>query len=52
MGGFDVTRIALCELEMILEEMRECKNVNKLNELYQNASDCLSAYHNSLLAQL
>jgi hypothetical protein len=52
MNGMDVTRIAELELNLLLEEMRECKTQKDLDEKFEDAQDCLSAYHNSLLAQL
>lgn len=49
---FDVTRIALSELQLVLEEMKDCKSMVKLNELLEDAEDCLSAYAHSLLVRL
>lgn len=52
MNGMDVTRIAQAELEMLLEEMRDCETEDSLQEKLEDAQDCLLAFHNSLLAQL
>lgn len=52
MGGFDVTRIAESELEMLLEEMRDCETEDALQEKLEDAQDCLLAFYNSLLARL
>lgn len=49
---FDVTRVTLSELQLILEEMQNCKSMEKLNDLNEDAEDCLSAYYNSLLVRL
>jgi len=52
MNGMDVTRISVCELECILEEMQECSSKQELDELFKNAEDCLTAVYHSLLAML
>ena len=49
---FDVTRIVLTELQLILEEMQNCKCRIKLDDLFEDAEDCLSAYYNSLSVRL
>lgn len=52
MNGMDVTRIAQSELEILLEEMRDCETEDALQEKLEDVQDCLLAFYNSLLAQL
>ena len=48
----DVVRVVEFQLELLLKEMKDAKNLSELEALYSEAEDNLEAFYNALKAKL